>query len=207
MLIEILKALLVGICAAVPIGPVLMMIIQMTFSKGRGPAFMGGIGSALADTIYAAVGLLALGLIRTFIEAHEAVIMLAGACILGGIGYVMMTRPVAEPVQGRTSWKRAGMACMAKTFTSALSNPSAAVVMMTLLALFGLDGDGRMAPAWLVLVAVFCGEILYWRVVTFALKHIFKHFNPKALKTAGFIAGLAVCIFALALAVKGILSL
>ena len=55
--IEVFRAFLVGICAAVPAGPVLLLVLQKTLSRGREAGILTGLGSAFADTLFATVGL------------------------------------------------------------------------------------------------------------------------------------------------------
>ena len=43
------RGLAIGILISAPMGPIGMLVIQRTLSKGRWPAFFTGIGAALSD--------------------------------------------------------------------------------------------------------------------------------------------------------------
>ena len=46
------SGVLIGIFVSAPMGPIGMLVIQRTMSKGRKPAFFTGIGAALSDLTY-----------------------------------------------------------------------------------------------------------------------------------------------------------
>lgn len=204
MTIELLKAFLVGVIAAVPVGPVLLMVLQKTLCRGKAAGIMTGLGSAVADMIYAAVGLFTLSLIGDFIKDHEALITLCGGLILALIGANIFFKEVKfskEDAPGRLGlWS-----CAAQSAGSALSNPAALAVMLALLASFGLGGpDARQSPAVLVALAVFAGEWLYWIVlVTLVSKGV--RLNEKFMKIVTRVAGAGIICFAVVLAVRAII--
>lgn len=196
------EALLIGIIAAVPVGPVLLMIIQKTLTLGKREGVSAGIGSALADTVYAAVGLFTLSLIEDFIDAHQALIMFAGAAILGFIGIKILIKKIdfeVKPSSASLSIASHGL----QTFTSAMSNPAALAFMLGLIATFDLGGEMLKAPIWALLLAVFIGETLYWIFVVFVLSRFVK-LKPRVLQIVSRIAGAGICIFAIMLLVKGV---
>lgn len=204
MTIELLKAFLVGVIAAVPVGPVLLMVLQKTLCRGKAAGIMTGLGSAVADMIYAAVGLFTLSLIGDFINDHEEVIMLCGGVILALIGANIFFKEV-NLSNGNATGSLGLWSCAAQSAGSALSNPAALALMLALLASFGLGGaDDRQAPAVLVAIAVFAGEWLYWIVlVTLLSKGL--NLNEKFMKIVTRIAGFGIMCFAVALIVRAII--
>lgn len=197
-----LEALLIGVIAAVPVGPVLLMIIQKTLTLGKRAALSAGVGSALADTVYAAIGLLTLSLIADFINAYQAVIMLFGAAIIGFIGVKILFKKVDLDLRSQdndVSLVSHGL----QTFTSAMSNPAALAFMLGLLAMFGLSSESSGVPIWALLLAVCAGESLYWFFVVYVLAS-FIHLKSSTLQMISRIAGVGICIFALILLVRGL---
>ena len=59
MILTVFKALPVGVIAAIPIGPILVMVIQRTTCYGRRCGLMVGLGATMVDMMYAAIGLMA----------------------------------------------------------------------------------------------------------------------------------------------------
>lgn len=185
-----------------PVGPVLLMIIQKTLTLGKRAAISAGIGSALADTVYAAIGLLTLSLIADFINEHQAVIMLVGAAIIGFIG----TKILFKKIEFEISSPDKGISLVShgvQTFTSAMSNPAALAFMLGLLTMFNLSPERVGAPMWALLLAVCAGESLYWFFVVYVLAR-FVHLKPTTLQLISRIAGVGICIFALILLVRGL---
>lgn len=204
MTTELLKALLVGICAAVPVGPVLMLVIQKTLSSGRAAGLITGLGSAVADTIYAAVGFFTLSVIQDFVDRNQAFIMIAGGVLIAIIGITMFRKRIAfDPaVPVRTPGKLPLLSYALQSMVSVFSNPVAIAVMMALLASFSLASDTISSPAILIILFVGFGELLYWWVVTLLLNKFLK-LNEKSLNILSKAASVVIIAFAVYLAAKG----
>ena len=205
MLISILKALLVGVIAAVPIGPIFVMVVQRTLCHSRRAGVMVGLGAAAGDMVYGGVGLLTLELIKGFVLGHQALFMIAGGLIIGAIGVSMLTREVSlslpEEKRQVSDW-----ACATQAFASTLSNPAALATMLALLTAFNLGTGAGEAPLPLLTLGVGAGEALYWALVTWLLAR-FLHIGERTLRTVSRVAGALVCVFAVVLVVRGILMI
>lgn len=204
MLLEILNALLVGVIAAVPIGPIFVMVVQRTLCHTRRAGLMVGLGAAAGDMVYAGVGLLTLDLIKEFVLGHQGIFMLVGGAIIGVIGIGMLTREVSlslpEEKRQVSDWS-----CAVQAFTSTLSNPAALATMLALLTAFSLGTQSRM-PVWSLAPLVGLGELMYWTLVTFLLAR-FLRIDEKVLRIVSRVAGALVCVFAVVLVVRGIMML
>lgn len=203
MIIEVLKSMLVGVCAAVPVGPVLIIVLQRTLCYGRKAGLAAGVGSAAADTLWATLGVFALALVQGFVNDHQGLIMAVGGVIIGAIGCVMFFKDSSSGIEQETSVPKAGFAL--QTFGSAMSNPAALAVMLALLAMFKLDVSNASIPVWLVLVGVFAGEFLYWMVISFLVSRFLK-VTARTLKIISKVAGVAVTVIGIFLIVKGLIS-
>lgn len=207
MAIELIKALLVGVIAALPVGPVLLMVIQKTLRGGKAAGMMTGLGSAVGDSFLAAAGLLALGVIMEFVERHTGEIMIAGAILLAVVGVLMATKKaVPETKACAVSSSTDYLAYPLQSLAAVFSNPAAFAVMFGLLGVMGLGGDYRIAPVWAVLLCVFCGEMLYWTFVVFVLSK-FLRLSSRNVMILNLAAGIVICGFAVFLLVKGIMVL
>lgn len=201
MVLSILKALLVGVIAAIPIGPVLVMVVQRTMCYGRSCGRMVGFGAAFGDTLYACVGLLAVTLLQGFIERNTAWILIVGSVLVCLIGVGMLTRSVTVTLQD-DGGKMSPWIGFGQGLASTISNPLALGVMMALLAMFGM-GDGISHPV-LLAPCVGLGECIYWFAITAVLARYLR-LDIRALQGMSRIAGGAVCVFAVVLLVRGIL--
>ena len=200
-MIEILKALLVGVIAGIPIGPVFVMVVQRTLCHGRKAGVMVGLGAAVADMLYAAVGLLTLSLVERFVEEHEGLIMLLGGILIALVGVSIFRREVNVELppdrRNLSPWT-----CALQAFVSTLSNPGALALILTMLATLKVGGEALGVPDVALAPAVGAGEWLYWLAVVYLLAR-FIHLDTRTLRTLSRVAGVLVCVFALVLIVRG----
>ena len=207
MFISMLKALLVGVILAVPVGPVLFFVIQKTMCDGRRAGLFSGLGSACADTLYATVGIYALGLVRNFIDRNTPVIMIVGGTLILLVGLNMLRSRIDIPEGGKTKPDdKSGLWYSAQTLVCALSNPTALAVAMGVLAVFHLDSASLTFPAWILIPFIFTGEMLYWSLLTFGLQK-FLHLTPRVLQIMSRIAGGIIAALGIFLAVKGLIMI
>ena len=203
--IEIFRAFLVGICAAVPAGPVLLLVLQKTLGRGRCAGILTGLGSALVDTIFAAIGLFALSLVDDFITRHEATVMEIGGglIILIGLGIFLKGKSVpADKPDENGGLSLFG--CTLQAAGTAISNPAALAYVLGLLSVLGLVAGGITAPVWAVLLAVACGEMVYWSSLVLVISRWFR-VRAETLTVLGKIAGAGIMCFGIVLIIKGIL--
>ncbi len=208
MITELIKAFVIGICAALPAGPVLLMVIRKTLCRGRSAGIMTGFGSAVADTVYAAVGLFALVMIQGFVESHASLIMIVGGALIAAIGLnaCLRSRSITLSLGGGGVGTLSLVGYSFQSLASVLSNPAALAVMTGLLAVAGFGSGELSAPHWAVLAAVFAGEFLYWIALVFAVSAFIRP-REKTLRMMSRVAGLGICCFALVLMARGIMSI
>ena len=200
---ELIRAALVGVCAAAPVGPVLLLVIQKTLSRGRLAGMLTGLGAAVGDSAFATVGLLALSLAGDLLSRHQAVLMLAGGLLLALVGLSMYNSHVRVAAEGGGSdmflWS-----CPFQSMATTLSNPGAIALVTSLLGIMHLGSGTTVTPVPLLVAAVFAGELTYWVLMVSALSS-FVRLREKTLVRAGRIAGIVVWGFAVVLLVKGAL--
>ena len=200
-MIEILKAMLVGVIAGVPLGPIFVMVVQRTLCHGRKAGVMVGLGAAAGDMLYAAVGLLTLSLVERFVEEHQGLIMLLGGVLIALVGVSIFRREVNVELppdrRNLSPWT-----CALQAFVSTLSNPGALALILTMLATLKVGGEALGVPDVALAPAVGAGEWLYWLAVVYLLAR-FIHLDTRTLRTLSRVAGVLVCVFALVLIVRG----
>ena len=201
---EIIKAVLAGLIVALPVGPILLMVIQRTLVNGRFAGAMTGLGSAVGDMAYATVGLLTLTMVQQLIEDYRGEIMMAGGVLLALVGVLMFRRKVpgtALEVEQRRPYSI--WACVLQSFGSVLSNPGALALMLAVLAMLGLGGESVRTPIPMLVAAVGAGEMLYWLLIVYVLGR-FLHITGRTLRRSSRLAALAVCVFAAVVFCRGL---
>ncbi|MDE5686559.1 MAG: LysE family transporter [Paramuribaculum sp.] len=78
----IFSGFIVGVFISAPMGPIGMLVIQRTLSKGRTAALYTGVGAALSDLLYCRLCGLGLSLVADFIESNNALRQIGGCVVL-----------------------------------------------------------------------------------------------------------------------------
>ena len=82
LLTLLIKGILVGLLASIPLGPVGIICIQRTINKGKLSGFLSGIGAASADTIFAAIAGFSLTFIISYIEEKQIIFQAIGGVVV-----------------------------------------------------------------------------------------------------------------------------
>ena len=77
-----LKGILIGLIFGVPAGAVGAMTVQRTWEHGIKAGLLTGMGSSVADCIYAAIGAFGLTIISDFLLQYQTAIHLVGGTIV-----------------------------------------------------------------------------------------------------------------------------
>lgn len=203
MWIEILKGLCVGICAAAPLGPIAVLVIQKTLSNGHKAGFITGMGACVVDTIYATIAIFALAFVQAFIADHRELILVIGGCVLIILG---MNMSLSNPLKRLRKGNRGiSVKDFLQSILMGLSNPAAVFVILTLFAFFGLakhePSDWSVAP---IILSVSAGEALYWFTITWVLSRFNGRFSYRSLIWVNRITGAVIVLIGLALLGDGL---
>ncbi len=211
MVLFFLKALLVGLTAAIPLGPLGIMCIQRTLSKGRWAGFAVGLGSSVADTFYATIALLSVSYISQFLDRNRIWVMLIGGVIVLGIGLqIALKNPIKDlrrPIAGSLSSRR--VRDLLKGFLMTITNPGALVLMLGLFAFFGLDlGDGsHPEAAGFVLGGIFLGTAAWWFLLSSGISLFRKRFRLRQIIAINRISGILIAVIGLSSLAEGLAQL
>ena len=207
MLQELIKAVLIGIIASIPIGPVSLLVMQKTFCHGRMAGFAAGVGSAVVDTMYAVASLFAFMLVDGFINRHRAWIFIGGGILVALVGYTMLKRKPLEKIKVAETSKSKAVQFALQAAGCALANPGALAYMFALVAAFKIDVSVAVSPMWMIVLFVFIGALLWWMSFAFAADKLREQFKIKTLNRINRVAGMAVIVFGVVILARGIMIL
>ena len=207
MFIDILKGFIIGLCASIPMGPIAILVIQKTLSKGRHAGFVAGLGASVVDTVYAIISLFALAFAQQIIEEHENIILLVGGLILTLIGVSMaLSNPFRKRVRkdGKHNFS-------SKDFLQAIamgiSNPMAIFVIFALFAFFGIAAatprDWSVAP---IILSVSAGTVVYWFLMSWGLSRFRDKFRLRTILWISRVMGAIVIIIGIVLIGQGLFN-
>ncbi len=206
MFLLILKSVLIGICASVPLGPVAILVIQKSFCKGRKAGFITGLGATVTDTTYSAIAIYALSIAQNFIRHNQEYIYLVGGIIVGVVGWFMWrSNPFHNKIK-TTEESSVSVKDFLQAAAMGLSNPGAILVIFGLFAFFGM-GSAVEAAGWKmvpIVAAVCLGSVTYWYTISYILSHLRRRINLKTILWINRVAGLVVMCIGAVLLVSGL---
>lgn len=204
LILNIFKAFLVGFAASVPVGPVAILVVQKSLSKGHRAGFVTGLGASVVDTLFAVIAVFALAFTQKFLSDHEVVILLAGGAILIGLGLSMALKdPFRKMKTDGTS--KASATDFMQAVLMTISNPGAIFVMLALFAFFGITDHApstwHVAP---ILLSVAGGSVTYWFLLSWGLGRFRNRFTMNTILWISRVTGALVVIIGLVLLTQGL---
>ena len=200
LFVDIVKAFLVGIAASIPVGPVAILVVQKSLSKGHRAGFVTGLGASVVDTLFAVIAMFALAFTQKFLNDHELAILLGGGAILIGLGLSMALKdPFRKMKADGTS--KASAADFMQAVLMTISNPGAIFVMLALFAFFGITDR---AP---ILLSVAGGSVVYWFLISWGLGHFRNKFKMNTILWISRVTGALVVIIGIVLLTQGLFKI
>jgi len=150
----VVKGAGIGFAVAAPVGPIGMLCIRTTLERGRVAGFAAGLGAALADAIFGAIGVLGITALSDVINAERFWLELFGGLFVIAFGiHLGLKRPVIS--NGEEEIPVSAWADLLKTFLLTLANPSTILTFMAIFA--GVPGAAQpqLALAWVIILGVF----------------------------------------------------
>lgn len=162
LILLFLKSALIGLSIAAPVGPIGLLCIQRTLDHGPRVGLATGLGAAVADAMYGAIGAFGVTAIITLLNDARPVLALGGAVFLLWLAWSAWHG--AEPQRaaaakgGVKGWHAFG-----GTFLLTMSNP---MTILSFIAVFSSLAGGMAAasPIWMI-AGVFIGSAAWWFVL------------------------------------------
>lgn len=208
MIIALLKGFIVGLGASIPLGPLGVLCVQKTLSKGRNSGLITGLGASVSDTFYAAISLLGLAFIQQIINENREWVMLVGGVIIMLIGLkIYLTNPIKQIRQKNKNKKHIEDFFEALFMT--ITNPGAIFLILGLLAAVGINiGDGvEKASVVTILWGVFVGSAAWWFILSTTINIFRKKFRLKQLIMINRISGIVIFVLGIISMCDGIIGI
>lgn len=192
------RGIAIGALISAPMGPIGMLVIQRTLSKGRWPAFFTGIGAALSDFVYCLLTGLCLSFITGFLDTHQLLIQIVGSVVLVAFGlYLFRSNPtrslrMSGPVP-TNYWGDFGSG-----FLLTFSNPLILFFIIGLFARFNfLQPEYGIHHVIVAYLSIIGGAVLWWYGITLLVSRLGKRINVRSLKIINRV--IAIILIAMAL--------
>lgn len=190
-IIFLLKGLLIGFTVAAPVGPIGILCINRTLSKGRLTGFVSGLGAASADAIYGCIAAFGLTFITSFLISQKLWLQLIGGLFLCYLGIqTYRSRPAGHAASARGGG-------LLKSYTSVffltVTNPMTILFFIGIFSGIGLGKSSfDMGSALLMVTGVFLGSAAWWLSLSFGVSLFRKRFSDDSLAWINRLSGIIV---------------
>ena len=200
-----------GLASSVTVGPVAVLCIQRTLSKGHLSGIVSGLGVACADTLLAILAFTVYSLIKSYIDEYNTIIQICGGAIVVVIGiFIFFQNPVPQIRKNR-----AGKTHLWQDFASMFGVTLANFVViipyiLAFFTMFNLDISistdvpayegaalGRMMHNVLVILGFMIGAMIWWVAITSIINIFRKRFRPRHMLTINHVAGIIISVLGL----------
>lgn len=156
----LVKGILIGLLFGLPVGAVGTMTVQRSWSFGFRAGLLTGLGSSVADCLYAVVGAFGLTLISDFLLTYQAVINILGGILILSMGIRLLLRK-GESSMTATK-KTSGIKMFLSSFAIGITNPAAILTFLFAFTYFGISDVTGLRDGISLVCGVFIGTYLWW---------------------------------------------
>ena len=209
MIEELIKGIIVGLGASIPLGPIGILCIQRTLSKGKWSGFATGMGAAISDIIFSAIALLGLAFVNDFLTTYREWVMLFGGVIVAGFGLkIFITNPIKQ-IKRVQEGNHQYIQDFASSFIMTITNPGAIFLIIGMFAFIGIDSGSYefglvLAPA---LLGVFIGTLGWWFTLSTVINMFRNKFRLKQLLVTNWIAGTIIMAIGIVTLFEGLIQI
>jgi threonine/homoserine/homoserine lactone efflux protein len=190
----LLKGILLGFSIAAPVGPIGVLCIRRTLSRGMGNGFVSGLGAATADAIYGSIAALGLSVVSSFLLEQQFFLRLIGGVFLLYLGYTTYKSVPAETAA--TASGEGLLGAYASTLVLTITNPMTILSFTAVFAGLGLGAaDETSTSALFLVLGVFIGSMLWWAILSGLVNVLRDRFDHQRLKWVNRLSGILIAGF------------
>ncbi len=188
------QSLLIGLSIAAPVGPIGLLTIQRTLALGSAAGLATGLGAAVADAVYGAIGAFGVTVLIQWLTGARTWLSLGGGAFLLWMAWSTWRAPVAERAASAGSGADL-LRCFAGTFLLTLSNPA---TILSFIAVFGaLAGRVAITTPWPMILGVLLGSALWWLLLSGVVGRLRERFDARWRRRVNQASALLLAGFAL----------
>ncbi|WP_417584659.1 LysE family translocator [Pelagibacterium sp.] len=158
------KSALLGLAIAAPLGPIGALCINRTLQRGFLAGAAGGLGTALADGVYATLAAIGFAAFSGLLAQIDMPLRLVGGAFMIWLGLKSLTPGPPQSAQKVSASDLLGTT--AATFVLTITSPMTIISFGALFAGLGLASNSGFSSAWLVVGGVFSGSMLWWCILS-----------------------------------------
>lgn len=204
MFVCFLKGILIGLFCGMPVGVVGAMTIQRTLSHGFKAGLETGLGSSVADCLYASVCAFGLTLVSDYLIKYQTVIQIAGGSFVVVMGIHMILRKART---GQIEQKTGdGIKMFLSSFVVGITNPAVILSFLFSFSYFGATGQSTgLSESILLVVGVFFGTYIWWGALAGMVNIVKKKTGKCCFPRVNKIFGALLTLFGVVVIIKAVL--
>jgi threonine/homoserine/homoserine lactone efflux protein len=198
-----LRAVVIGFSIAAPVGPIGVLCIRRSLTRGARAGFVSGLGAASADAVYGSLAAFGLTAISQWLVDQQGPIRLVGGLFLCVLGLrALFAQPIETFGDHGVSEPSGLPAAYVSTFALTITNPMTIVSFAAVFAGLGLDvGQDGFSSALTLVLGVFGGSALWWLTLS-GVSGLLRHrLGSNALRWINRISGAIIAAFGLSVLV------
>lgn len=188
------QSLVIGLSIAAPVGPIGLLTIQRTLQFGPATGLATGLGAAVADAVYGAVGAFGVTALIDALTAARVPLAVGGGLFLLWMAWRIARAPVVAHVAAASGGSDL-LRCFAGTFVLTLSNPA---TIISFVAVFGaLAGRAAVNSPWTMIAGVLVGSALWWLLLSALVGRLRERFDATWRRRVNLVSAAVLTGFAL----------
>lgn len=186
-----IRAFIIGISIAAPVGPIGVLCIRRTLANGKLAGFLSGMGAASADMVYGAIAAFGISAITTALIDNAFWLRLFGG---GFLLYLGVKTFLEKPAEQAAQAKQGGLLNMyLSTFLLTITNP---MTIISFAAIFASTMIGQEVGSPLVMVAgVFAGSAAWWMTLSLGMGMFRERLTPAHMAWINRVSGIIIIAF------------
>jgi len=184
------RGIIAGLAISAPVGPINVICVSRTVTKGWWSGVISGLGAAVADSFYGAIAGFSISIVIDFLLREQGNLRFFGGFLLIGLGVWYFRKP-APSLQNRST-NEAEHTDFVSTFLLALTNPTTTLSFLAVLAVLGLGHHAAGVPTLGLVAGIFAGSMTWWVLLTGVTYRFRYKFNERAMAWMNRIGGMAI---------------
>lgn len=186
------RSALIGMAIAAPVGPMSVLCMKTTLTRGARHGMAIGAGIALGDGIYAAVAALGLAGLSGFMLAHQQPLHLAAGLFLLWLGLKALMRRDPGADAPAALAPRNPLRDLAAAVLLTLTNPPTIIMFSAVFAALTPAAGFRLAEALSTVAGVVAGSLIWWAMVVGVTSTLRSVLGPRLRLWIDRVSGLAL---------------
>lgn len=193
------QAVWIGLSIAAPVGPIGLLVIQRTLRHGLKVGLATGLGAAVADAAYGAVGAFGVQVLLAWLQGVRVPLVLIGGAFLLWLAWRTWRTSAAGGTAGPAQVQAAPAPwpSFAGTFFLTLSNPATVLSFVAIFGALAAQQSGAAAAPGLLVAGVLLGSALWWLTLCAAVARLRHRFGARAQQGVGRVSAVMLAGFAL----------